>query len=184
MRISECILKMLREKAGYNISTGNGAERLRSDIETATGERLSLNTIKRLVGILDYESSPRPVTLNILADYLGFSSWEALDEFCRNGASGFDCNDNFIDLTLIEAGKTISFGWEPDRKISLEALGEGRFRITESANGKLAAGDLLEISHLGEGFPFVAKNVIRNNVSLGSYIAAKDTGIKNLTISD
>lgn len=75
-------------KAGFDVTTAAGATMLANDIESKTGERLAANTIKRLVGVIPYNNKPRITTLNIIARYLGWPSWESLMNDHRSSAFG------------------------------------------------------------------------------------------------
>ncbi|MDE6786805.1 MAG: hypothetical protein K2J46_07195, partial [Muribaculaceae bacterium] len=77
----ECINK-LSEKLGVDVSTPAGATWLQLDIETATGERLGLNTVKRLVGVLSSDAKPRVSTIKIISDYLGCPDWRVFSRNC------------------------------------------------------------------------------------------------------
>lgn len=78
---NECINK-LSEKLGSDVSTPYGASKLKLDIETITGERLGLNTVKRLVGVLSSDVKPRISTIKIISDYLGYPDWRVFRSYC------------------------------------------------------------------------------------------------------
>ncbi|MDE5807494.1 MAG: hypothetical protein K2H76_05205, partial [Muribaculaceae bacterium] len=69
---------LLSKQANCDVTTPHGANILRNDIEARTGENLSINTIKRIVGVIKSDSSPRLSTRDILARYLGFENWKHL----------------------------------------------------------------------------------------------------------
>lgn len=177
MKLSQTVIDLLSEKSGRDVTTSYGADYLRNDIEAVTGEPLSLNTVKRLVGILPYESTPRAVTLDIISGYLGFSSWQLLQEYLSGRISDFDIKEGFVDLSTQPTGRIIRIKWQPDRSISLKHLGNGKYIVSESVNSKLETGDILHLSQIAEGFPFMVKEVERGGRTLGNYIAAKKTGI-------
>lgn len=180
--INPYIISMLGKKIGCDITQPHGASLLRNDIESKTGEYLSLNTIKRLVGIIPYDFNPRPVVLEILARYLDFSSWKILNDYVNNHISEFTSEPSLIDLTSLKEGKEVSIEWEPDRKILIRHLGGGEYHVVSAENSKLKANDVLIISAAGEGFPFVAKSVIREGKNLGSYTASAERGISLMKI--
>ena len=180
MKLDSTIISLLSEKAGKDISTKAGAEFLRNDIEARTGEALSLNTIKRLVGILHYDSSPREITLNILAKYLGYSNWNQLLNAIQYKISDFNTPTNFIDLKLQPIGKEILIKWEPGRVIKIRHAGEGVYQVKESVNSKLLKGDVLTLSQIAVGFPFMVKEVVRGGQLLGSYTAACTEGVSSV----
>lgn len=182
MKFNSIIIKYLCERCGCDVTTASGATMLANDIEIKTGERLAPNTLKRLVGVLPYDFNPRNVTLQIIAKYLGFSSWEIFIETINNRISDFEEDNPFIEVSALGKGAEIRFKWEPDREIRLCHLGEGKCEVVEVANSKLVLGDILTLSQLAEGYPLVAKEVIREGRNLGSYIAAKIVGITDIVI--
>ncbi len=173
---------MLNEKAGCDVTTPAGASRLNLDIQSVTGEKLALNTIKRLTGVIPNDFSAREATLDIFARYLGFSSWERLLWTVNNKTSDFDRESPLIDATDLPKDVEIELCWEPNREIIIRHLGEGRFQITKAKNSKLIAGDILILSQFAEGFPFFVREVIRDGENLGCYTAAPTMGLSKLTI--
>lgn len=180
MKLNQTVIDLLSEKSGKDVTTSYGADYLRNDIEAVTGESLSLNTVKRLVGHLPYDSTPRVVTLDIIARYLGYGSWQLLQESLTGRISDFNIEEGFIDLQAQPPGRIIRIGWQPDRSISIRHLGEGRYVVTESVNSKLNCDDVLYLSQIAEGFPFMVKRVERGGKNLGNYIAAKKHGIGSI----
>lgn len=52
-------------------------EKLSEKIQEKTGVILSVSTLKRIFGRIDYQSKPALTTLNTLAQYLGYEDWRA-----------------------------------------------------------------------------------------------------------
>jgi len=50
-------------------------EKLREQIKESTGVYLSVTTLKRLVGKVDYQGTPTITTLNTVSQYLGYEGW-------------------------------------------------------------------------------------------------------------
>ncbi|MEG0517508.1 MAG: hypothetical protein RR555_01390 [Bacteroidales bacterium] len=73
------LLDSVRQQYGDDLSTPKGFLCLSLDIRTRCGKSLSMATIKRVFGYVKYNSTPSADTLNILANYLGYSTY---DEFC------------------------------------------------------------------------------------------------------
>lgn len=176
------VLEMLKKEAGYDVTTSYGSAMLHKDIETKTGQRLGLNTVKRLVGLFDYNSEPRQDTLTIIARFLGFNTWESLMLYIQGNISGFELKDSIIDLEKLPQGKKIRIKWEPNRTILLLHLEGDEYEVLESLNSKLQKGDLIYLSQISEGFPLVAKKVVRDATNMGNYKAGLDTGIKSIEI--
>lgn len=162
--------------------TPAGAARLRHEIESATGERISLNTLKRLVGVIGYEGMFRPVILDIIARYLGYSGYQVLADSILDRVSGFNVEGNFIEAASVPEDRELELIWQPGRRVSMINLGAGRFRVRESENSKLMPGDILEIDFLAAGFPLYVKRVIREGEDIGTYQAAATEGLTKLRI--
>ena len=184
MKLQTVIIRLLSEKANVDVTTKAGAEFLRNDIEARTGEALSLNTVKRLVGILSYESSPREITLDIIAKYLGYANWNILDTDLHNQISDFNCPEGFVDLKELPLKSLVSVKWRPDREIRMQHIEGAEYEIVEVHNSKLQKGDRIFLSQIAVGFPFIAKEVVRGNKSLGNYTAAKEDGVYSIEIID
>lgn len=173
---------MLSRKTGCDVTTSAGAEILCRNIESVTGERLGLNTVKRIVGILDYEGNHRKMIMDIIARYLDFASWELLKAKINNDISGFSLHSTILDLEALPVNQKIMIKWDPDRQVVLIHKNGRIFEVEDSLNSKLEKGDMLRLSQIAPGFPFYASEVIRNNVSLGNYSAAMVAGIKSISI--
>ncbi|MEC3966853.1 hypothetical protein [Flagellimonas halotolerans] len=55
---------------------------LSENIQEETGTLLSVSTLKRLSGKVNYASHPNKTTLNALANYIGFKDWGAFSNYC------------------------------------------------------------------------------------------------------
>ena len=180
--LNKIYIKLLSEKCGKDITHPSGVDFLRNDIEAVTGEALSLNTLKRLIGLLPYESLPRRTTLDILAKYLGYSSWELFEEGIHGRISDFNTPSGFIDMAGLEKGQTVVITWNPERQIRIIHQGKGRYIVEDSINSKLSKNDILYLSQVAKGFPFMVKEVVREGKSLGNYTAAQLEGVTFITL--
>lgn len=72
------VKQLLSQRLGHPILYPSDCEVLREDIEQSTNQRISTNTLKRLLGFLRTDSVPRAYTFDILAHYLGFVGYDAL----------------------------------------------------------------------------------------------------------
>lgn len=176
------LINMLAAKAGQDVSTPSGAEYLRNDIESATGESLGLNTVKRIVGLIEYEGTHRPVIMDIIARYLGYESWEILDAFLQDRISFFSSASSVLNLEDLPPHQRVEIAWDPDRRIIVEHTEGKKYKVVESINSKLRSGDLLSLSQIAPGFPFYVSEVIREGNSMGTYTAATINGITNVSL--
>ena len=148
-------------------------------LSEAMDEGLSASTLKRLWGYVGMKVEPRRATLDALSRYAGFRDYKA---FCDHlaaselSSSGY-FNSSRIDSSSLQEGDTVRIGWRPDRVVALNYLGSGRFRVTESENSKLEAGDEFELQSIVKGFPLIIPQIFRKGEATPSYIAGRDGGI-------
>lgn len=181
-KLNPYIISMLSKKLGKDVTVPDGASSLAIAIESATGQHIGLNTIKRLVGILPYKYSPRYSTLEILAAFLGFQNWRVLETFVEKRISEFGENSQLIDMAKLPEGIEAILEWEPDRRIRIRHNKDAEYLVEEAVNSKLLRGDILTLTFAGEGFPLVVKSVVRNGNNLGTYTASPETGLRKLEI--
>lgn len=177
MKLNTTVISMLGASAGCDVTTPAGAMKLQLDIHARTGELLSVNTVKRLTGVIDYAGEPRVTTLDIVARYLGHDSWQTLAAVVNNRVSRFGGDSPFVDAAALPADSRMELAWEPGRRVVARHLGRGLYRVESVTAAKLAAGDLMRLSQLAPGFPLVASSVVRDGADLGVYTAADELGL-------
>ncbi|MDE7441796.1 MAG: hypothetical protein K2M69_06505 [Muribaculaceae bacterium] len=182
MALHHLILYLLSKKANCDISTPHGANILRNDIEARTGEKLSINTIKRLVGVIRSDASPRMSTLDIIAKYLDYIDGKHLVYVhSRRITSRFLKEKPYIDLRDEPVGMEIDLRWSINHRMRIKHLGEGKYVVRASHNTKLQAGDILSMTLLARHYPLAISEVIRGEENLGNYIAGMDDGIEMIS---
>ncbi len=177
MKFSPFIIELLQKKSGNDIRLSRDCELLALDIEKVTGEHIGVNTMKRLLGFIADERTPRTPTLDVIARYLGYADWDALRLHDANMSnSAFDDRDEYLACAM-EYGQRILITYPPNRKLTIEKLDDNHFRVIASENSKLKEGDLLTLTHIVRHYPLLISEVIRNDKSLGAFTAGKAQGI-------
>ncbi len=177
MKLSPYITELLREKSGVEIRLSRDCELLALDVDSVTGEHIGVNTMKRLLGFIADERTPRTSTLDIVARYLGYANWDALRLMDENSSnSAFDDRDEYLACYL-EKGQQVHISYPPNRTLTIENQGDNHFLVLESENSKLQKGDLLTLTHIVRGYPLLVAEVMREGRSLGAFTAGKAQGI-------
>jgi hypothetical protein len=177
MKLSPFICQLLATQCGRDLRYSADCDFLALDIESKTGEHIGVNTMKRLLGFINDERSPRMSTLDVIARYLGYEHWEALrlsDENCSN--SVFDDRAELLASSLV-VGQQVAISYPPNRRLTIEYTGDNHFQVVQSEHSKLLAGDLLTLTHIVKGYPLLVSDVTRDGLSLGSFTAGKSQGI-------
>ena len=177
MKFSPYTVNLLEQKCGKDIRLSGDCEYLALDIESVTGEHIGVNTLKRLLGFIDDERDPRTSTLDIIARYLGFENWQALQVYDDKSNSSFDSTADEIRVAGLAVGQHLLISYLPDRRLTIAYQGHSRFIVLSSENSKLLQGDTLLITHIVRGYPLLVSEVIRDGQSLGSFTAGKAQGI-------
>lgn len=151
-------------------------------------DRLGVNTLKRLMGYVKTPIEPRKTTLDALAHYLGHDSWETLMGI---QPSDSDWTEKAVYADEINEGALVEIQWLPDRKLRLQCIGENRFLVTESLNGRLQVNDEVSILQFRVDYPLEVFHIVRNGTVICNdnglelcYIAGKQNGITSLAIKD
>lgn len=178
------IIKRINEKYGSSVEYSHQFEGLSNSIEKATGERLSVNTLKRIFGVNKEKVSPRRFTMDVIAKYVGYPSYEMLlkDIGEESDISIFAPLES-VEPESLEPGDQVQISYDPNRVVVMTFTGDDKFLINEVSGSKnLLKGDVLRISQMAVGHPLIAIDVIRNGKSLGKYQAARDYGLTSIEV--
>lgn len=178
MKFSPYVTDLLKQKSDKEFRISGDCEFLSLDIESVTGEHIGVNTLKRLLGFIADEREPRISTLDVIARYLGFENWEVLSIYDNRSNSSFESSSEEIRVSDLPMGQHIQISYLPDRQVEVVYLGANRFRVQESINSKLRAGDELTANHIVQDYPLLVSDVLREGQSLGSFTAGKAQGIR------
>ena len=177
MILSTPVKALLSARMGRNILHAADCEFLALDIETHLGERLGVNTLKRLLGFIPDEREPRITTLDIIARYLGYDDWKAVQRWEQHRSnSAFDNHDELSTASLPE-GTEIEITYQPDRLLTIRHHSGEWYEVVHSRNSKLIEGDRISLSHLVRHYPLFIGEVIRTGRNLGAFTAGKEEGI-------
>lgn len=175
---------LIEQRFGREIRYPADVEALHYDVLEATGMNISVNTLKRLLGMVTDVKQARQFTLDTIAHYVGHESWEAMSRFAREiGNSGFEDVDS-VDIASLKGGDVIELTYPPDRMVRMRHTRGDECVVIESVNSKLCKGDVVDVSHLVLGYTLYAKNVTRNGNSMGCFTAGKIGGLTGIRITN
>ena len=171
----------VEETYGKSLETHNAFIALVGEIESAVREHVSESTLERMWSYSTRETEAISLrTLNVLSRYVGASSWKG---FCAdlksisNRESEEFSGDSIVTTTL-EAGRRLKLGWLPDRLITVEYLGMGRFVVVDSLNSSLRPGDSFECVQIQAGRPLYLDRFLRAGADAEArYVAGERNGL-------
>ena len=167
--------------AGFAPNSPKEFLKLADEIFLRLGVMLSPTTLKRIWGYLDCASDPRSSTLDILARFVGYSSWEAFIE--NNESVSVAMTSNLIlqrhfNACDLEVGDRLQLAWLPDHGFTVKALGGNRFEVVDTVRSTLAVGDVFSCNVFIEGEPLYVDHLTHDRYTDISYVAGKHGGIR------
>jgi len=172
------LLAQVEKKFGKTVSTPADYYEL-SQALLSIKRSISVATLKRLWGYVSDIRQPREATLDALACYVGRQGYE---DFCQWLKDSTAYNSSFfltkqLSISDLNVDETIEIGWAPNRIIHLRYLGNALFKVEESQNSKLQAGDCFETGGFVIGQPLVLPYILRDGERTPAYMAGKSGGL-------
>lgn len=169
----------------FPLSTHGDFLRLSAGIEYTLREHMSESTLERLWGYSTrYYETVSVRTLNVLARFAGYQSWE---EFCIKSAEGVLESELFSDESVASAdlkvGDRLRIGWPPDRICVIRYLGDNNFISEETLNSTMQPGDTFSCIQIQKGRPLHLDNFRKAGSSEKlRYVVGINTGLTLLEI--
>ena len=181
----DSIYKALQDKveivAGRKMITPRDFDYLSARIFDKTKTYLSPITLKRFWGYLGEEQRKKPYrnTLNTLAIYAGYTSIESFTGCIDNNGcpSSEILHSPNLQTASLNKGAVIELKWSPGRCVRIIYEGHDMFRVIESQNSKLSAGDTFLCYQFIQQQPLYLRCLVHNNSAPTGYICGKEGGI-------
>lgn len=169
MILSLSTITDLKKKSGLCFERAKDFDILSSIIEKETKRHIGITTLKRLVGYIKDERSANEYTLNTLALFLGFVSWEEYVRI-RHCDSVYNFKDDALYIHKLAIGDTIDVKYL-DREVRFSVIefnGQNALKVENAHNGSLMKDDILLLYKLCTGEIIQAEQLIRGD-SIGNY---------------
>lgn len=182
-KLPDAVISLIEDKLSLKLRYPSDCRVLQQSVFETTKEHIGLTTLKRMLGFIDYPNSPRSSTLDVIARYIGYPAYDLLlqDIGDSTNISAF-ADVESVDVCRLSPGDILVVSYIPHRRLELEYLGESVFNVLQSSGSKLHQGDRIIVSQFAKGFEFIASDVVRNGLSLGGYVGAKQGGLTEIII--
>lgn len=175
--------KILKEKVharlGKEIRYAKDCEFLAHDISQVCKVSISVSTLLRLYGFGKRKGEFRQYTLDIIAQYLNYKSWEqlvnSLDKEIETPIKVIER----LTPKQINTGQTVHVSYEPRKVIEVKKTG-ALFHVVSSNEKRLLLNDEVKFQSLELHYPLTFTHVIRLGNSLGRVQLATVSGITSI----
>ena len=178
------LLQVVEKTYGRKLYTTTDFESLSIIIENKIGELISSSTLKRLYGYVSMKPVPRKSTLDVLSRFIGYRSFEDFRSDLRTNPkfSSTYFSAKMVCAASLDRGSRVRIGWMPDRVVSLSYLGDDTWRVDESLNSQLQAGDRFQACFFMLGYPLYLSSIERDVQTTPAYIAGTQGGLNLLEV--
>lgn len=171
---------------GHPVRTPSDFMLVADKIEDKTGAHISDSTIKRLwIPKLGYRTVSER-TLNVLAAYAGHEHFKAYCEDLRSRGklpeSEIVDGEGCIRSSSLKNGDKIRIAWLPDRECTLEYLGDRQFKVIESLNATVRAGDTFFCDAFYKGRSLYADRLCHDGEMFDGYCMGLEHGLTRLEV--
>lgn len=138
MFLPSVTIEQIKEISGLSFDKASDFEALADMISSKTSNRLGVTTLKRLIGYISDDRATNKSTLNILAKFLGFTSWDRYWATV-NLDSTWDEDDDAVWIQEIPVGTTIEVSYL-NRKVVFEKVTfkeKSALKVLQSINASL-----------------------------------------------
>lgn len=175
------LCRKVEETAGVSPTTPKQFEDLSESIFRLTGKRLSPTTLKRIWGYIDEPLMTRRSTLDILAQFCGWSDYEEFEKGDMPEVESGRIGTKLINVERdVKKGDRIRILWQPSRVCVISYCGNRRWEIIEAEGTKLLRGDTFSCSIIAEGEPLYLDNLVHEGEASGVYVCGRRNGIRFL----
>lgn len=178
------LISFVEKIAGKTMQAPRDFMFLYEQLKEFTGETISVSTLKRIWGYTHTNNNFSLHSLDLLSRMVGYNNWE---RFIKDKAdiptSQFFVNKKLRSYSL-EEGEKILLTWQPNRVVLIEYQGCNKFKVLESQNSKLQAGDFFHCDQFMECEPLIMTHLIRKGMIPCDYICGKQGGVRWSFITD
>lgn len=177
--LSEIIKQKIETKFGQRIRYSRDCETLAEKIMSECKCTISSSTLRRLFGFAKSNKQPRIYTLDILANYIGHSTWDELLVSLNNKASA---NKEIKELkpNTLKYGQRFELTYKPDTELQLEYAGRYQFKVLSAKNSRLKPGEVFKTSIIMLHHPLFILDIEGLPGKDGRLVEARVSGITSI----
>ncbi len=170
MILNEEIIKQIKTKSGLLLEQAKDISVLADKIFADTGRNIGVTTLKRLFGTINDSRKTNEYTLNTIAMYLGYATWQKYTETNSIDSVWNFSEDETYHLQELAIGANVCVEYL-NREVSFVVIQQDGINVLEvvsAKNSSLQKGDILYVHKISVGKILQADKVIRGK-NIGNY---------------
>lgn len=180
----EELKQLVEQKYTKSLCTTTDFEEFSLYLRIKKGKNISASTLKRIYGYVNDDHKPRMCTLDLLAQYVGYTDFKAFVLWLKYSTkynSSFFMADQLTSYQLT-IGTEIMVGWTPNRMLTLRYEGNSTYVVVRAENSKLMQGDRFVTGCFIMGQPLYLPYIERDGDRTMPFVAGRNGGISVLKI--
>ena len=179
--LSELIRKKIEQKLGQKLIYSRDADLLSASIYKECKCRISASTIRRMWGFTKGTSNVRSISLDVLAQYIKYPSWEKLVEELVDAKTSIKNRIQLVESKKLKKGICFQIMFGPVSRIVIEHEGKGWFKLNQQEKTELQNDDLLFIEKIELQYPLLIKKIKRDDsVEYTSIVIGSVSGVTDI----
>lgn len=170
MILNEEIIRQIKTKSGLLFEQAKDVNVLAGKIFSETGRNIGVTTLKRLLGTINDSRKTNEYTLNTIALYLGYATWQKYTEANSiDSVWGFSEDETYY-IQELAIGSNVCVEYL-NRKVSFIVIqrdGINVLDVVSVENSSLQKGDILYVHKISVGSILQADKIIRGE-NIGNY---------------
>lgn len=170
MILNEEIIKQIKTKSGLLLEQAKDISVLADKIFADTGRNIGVTTLKRLFGTINDSRKTNEYTLNTIAMYLGYATWQKYTETNSIDSVWNFSEDETYHVQELAIGANVCVEYL-NREVSFVVIRRDGINVLEVVsvkNSSLQKGDILYVHKISVGKILQADKVIRGK-NIGNY---------------
>lgn len=170
MILNEEIIKQIMTKSGLLLEQAKDISVLADKIFADTGRNIGVTTLKRLFGTINDSRKTNEYTLNTIAMYLGYATWQKYTETNSIDSVWNFSEDETYHVQELAIGANVCVEYL-NREVSFVVIRRDGINVLEVVsvkNSSLQKGDILYVHKISVGKILQADKVIRGK-NIGNY---------------
>lgn len=170
---------VVEQKYGRDLNTSTDFDEFSLFLKASYDLIISTSTLKRIWGYVNDSHKPRMYTLNGLARFSGFDSFEGFTSWLKTSAR---FNSSFFNSCQLLSNELnvhdkVTIGWKPNRIVKLRYLGNSRYEVIVSENSKLMVGDIFMTGCFIKDQPLFLPFIERAGGRTAPFVAGRNGGL-------